>query len=124
MMQHADGNPAAPTLKKDAIVQAVLQRGLDDTYDTLIARVLEWCRMIVELPHHEGGLGITPLQASGMAAFYSATANLVAWLQPLPHASEWVAGQNRADPDTWTSPSLHTLKQLHEKLTQHYKCKE
>jgi hypothetical protein len=28
--------------------------------------------MIVELPHHKGGPGITPLKASGMAAFYRA----------------------------------------------------
>jgi len=34
--------------------------------------------MIIELPHHRGGLAITPLPASGItAAFYSATARLV-----------------------------------------------
>ena len=124
MMNHTDGNPAAPILVQDAIVQAILQRGLGDTYNTLPQHVLEWCRTIVELPHHEGGLAITPLQASGMAAFYSATANLVAWLQSLPHASEWVAGQNLADPNTWTSSALQALKQLHEHLLQHYNCKE
>jgi hypothetical protein len=59
-----------------------------------------------------------------MAAFYSATANLVAWLQSLPHASEWVARQNLADPNTWTSSALHALKHLHEQLMQHYNCKE
>jgi len=116
MMKHADGNPAAPTLVQDAIVQTILQRGLGDNYNTLPRHVLEWCRMIVELPHHEGGLAITPLQASGMAAFYSATANLVAWLQSLPHASEWVAGQNLADHNTWTGSALHALKHLHEQL--------
>jgi len=80
--------------------------------------------MIVELPHHKGGLGITPLQASGMAAFYSATAELVAWLHSLPHASEWAAGQNLADPDTWNSSALQTLKQLHDKLLMHHSCTE
>jgi hypothetical protein len=124
MMKHTDGNPAAPTPVQDAIVQAILHRGLGDTFNTLPQHVLEWCRTIVELPHHEGGLAITPLQASGMAAFYSATANLVAWLQSLPHASEWVAGQNLADPNTWTSSALHALKHLHEQLMQHYNCKE
>jgi hypothetical protein len=123
MMKHTDGNPAAPTLVQDAIVQAILQRGLGDTYNTLPQHDLEWCRTIVKLPHHEGGLAITPLQASGMAAFYSATANLVAWLQSLPHASEWVARQNLADPNTWTSSALHALKHLHEQL-MHYNCKE
>ena len=124
MMKHTDGNPAAAILVQDAIVLAILQRGLGDTYNTLPQHVLEWCRTIVELPHHEGGLAITPLQASGMAAFYSANANLVAWLQSLPHASEWVAGQTLSDPNTWTSSALHTLKHLHEQLMQHYNCKE
>jgi len=59
-----------------------------------------------------------------MAAFYSATANLVVWLQSLPHASEWVDGQNLADPNTWTSSALQALKQLHDQLMQHYNCKE
>ena len=47
---------------------------------------LAWCRVIVELsPHHKGGLSITPLPAgkSGMAAFYSATAQMVSWMGPL-----------------------------------------
>ena len=123
MMQHADGLPAAPVLIQDAIVQAI-QRGLGDTFGTLTARVLKRCRIIVELPHHEGGLGITPFQASGMAAFYSATAKLVTWLQSLPHASDWAAAQNLVDPDTWTSSALNTLKQLHDQLLLHYNCTE
>jgi hypothetical protein len=53
MMKHTDGNPAAPTPVQDAIVQAILQRGLGETYNTLPQHVLEWCRTIVELPHHE-----------------------------------------------------------------------
>jgi hypothetical protein len=81
--------------------------------------------VIVELPHHKVGLGITPLPAPGMAAFYSATAHLVSWLGSLPHASEWVAGQNLADfadPNTWSSSALQTLKQLRDNLLTHYNC--
>ncbi len=78
---------AVPVFIQDLIVCAILQRGLGATYDNLHVHILSWCRTIVELPHHEGGLGITPLPASGMAAFYSATANLVSWLGSLPHAS-------------------------------------
>jgi len=79
--------------------------------------------VIVELPHHKGGLGITPLPA-GMAAFYSATAHMVSWLGSLPHASEWVAGQNLADPNTLNSSALQTFKQLHDRLLTHYNCTE
>jgi hypothetical protein len=64
------------------------------------------------------------LPASGMAAFYSATAHLVSWLGSLPHASEWVAGQNLADPNTWNSSALQTLKELHCNLLTHYNCSE
>jgi hypothetical protein len=49
--------------------------------------------VIVELQYHQGGLGITPSPASGMAAYYSVTAHVVSWLLgSLSHASEWVAG--------------------------------
>ena len=113
-----------PVLIQDSIVQAILQRGLGATFDTLSAHELAWCRVIVELPHHKGGLGITPLPASGMAAFYSATAHMVTWLSSLPHASEWVADQNLAEPNTWNSSALQTLKHLYDKLLTHYNCTE
>jgi len=113
-----------PDLIQSSIVHAILQRGLGATFATLSAHELAWCLVIVELPHHKGGLGSTPLPASGMSAFYSATAHLVSWLRSLPHASEWVAGQNLADPTTWNSSALQTLKQLHGKLLTHYNCTE
>ena len=106
-----------------SIVHAILQQGLGATFATLSAHELAWCCVIVELPHYKGGLGITPLPA-GMAAFYSATAHLVSWLSSLPHASEWIAGQNLADPNTWNSSALQTLKQLHGNLLTHYSCTE
>jgi hypothetical protein len=56
-----------------------------------------------------------------MAAFYSATAHMVSCLGSLPHASEWVAGQNLADPNSF---ALQTLKQLHDNLLTHYNCTE
>ena len=64
------GIVAAPVLIQDAIILAILQRGLGATF-----RHPDSPRIgkIVELPHHKVGLGITPLQASGLAAFYSAT---------------------------------------------------
>jgi hypothetical protein len=103
---------------------AILQRGLGDTFRTLTVQELAWCLAIIELPHHQGGLGITPLPASGMAAFYSATANMVSWLGSHPHAPQWVAGQNLADPTTWKCLSLTTLKQLHDHFLLHYNCTE
>jgi hypothetical protein len=93
-------NIPVPVLIQSSIVHAILQRGLGATFATLSPHELAWCCVIVELPHHKVGLGIKPLPSSGMTAFYSATAHLVSWLGSLPHASEWVAGQNLADPNT------------------------
>lgn len=92
-----------PVLIQDSFVQAIPQRGLGATFATLTAHELAWCRVIVKLPHHKGGLGITPLPASGITAFYSATAQMVSCLGSLSHASEWVAGRNLA-----ISPTLGT----------------
>jgi hypothetical protein len=125
-------NAPVPVLVKDSIAHAILQRGLGATFATLSPHELAWCRVIVELPHHKGGLGITPLQASGMAAFYSATTHLVSWLGSLPHASEWVthsdltnsAGQNLADPNTWNRSALQTLKQFHDNQLTRCNCTE
>jgi hypothetical protein len=113
-----------PVLIQGSIVHAILQRGLGATFATLSAHELARCCVIVALPHHKGGLDITPLPTSGMAAFYSANAHLVSWLGSLPHASEWVAGQNLADPNTWNSSALQPLKQLRDNLLTHYNCTE
>ena len=59
--------------------------------------------------------------SSGMSVFYSAIAHLVSWLGSLIHAFKWAAGQNFADPTTWNSSALQTLKQLHGNLLTHYK---
>ena len=39
-------------------------------------------------------------------------------------SSGWVAVQNLADPNTWNSSALQTLKQLHDNLLTHYNCTE
>jgi len=49
---------------------------------------------------------------------------MVSWLGSLRHASEWVADQNLADPNTWNSSALQILKQLHDRLLTHYNCTE
>jgi hypothetical protein len=74
ILQRSSAVPV-PDLIQSSIVHAILQRGLGANFATLSAHELAWCCVIVELPHHKGGLGITPLPASGMAAFYSATAH-------------------------------------------------
>ena len=71
-------------------------------------------------------MAITPLPASGIAAFYHATARLVAWLGSLPqsHSSQWAQNQDLADNTTWTSSSLTSLKTVHSQLLADYGCTE
>ena len=52
-----------PVLIQSSIVHAILQLGLGATFATLSPHDLAWCCVIVQLPHHKGGLGITPLPA-------------------------------------------------------------
>ena len=115
-----------PAHVQERITRAILQRGMGGTFDTKPAIDKDWCRMIVELPHHRGGLGITPLPASNLAAFYSATARLVSWLGSLPqsHSAYWVRNQDLADSNTWTSSSLSSLKLVHSTLLEEYGCIE
>jgi hypothetical protein len=117
-------NIPVPVLIQSSVVHAILQGGLGATCATLSGHELAWCCVIVELPHHKGGLGIMSLTTSGMAAFYRVTAHLVSWLGSLPHASKWIDGQNLADPNTWNISALQTLKQLHGSLLTHYNCTE
>ena len=115
-----------PSHVQECITHAILQRGLGGSFDRKPELNKEWCRMIVELPHHRGGLAITPLPASGIAAFYSATASLVSWLGSLPqsHSSQWAQNQDLADCTTWTSSSLAALKTVHSQLLTDYGCTE
>jgi hypothetical protein len=62
--------------------------------------------------------------ASRCAACSHSDLGLFDHVGSLPHASEWVAGQNLADPNTWNSSDLQTLKQLHGNLLTHYNCPE
>jgi hypothetical protein len=111
-----------PVFMQDSIVLVILQRYY--RIQTLPGRHIPHSDCtgmglvcaIIKLPHHQGGLGITPLPALGMAAFYSVTSNMVSWLGSHPHAPQWVAGQNLADPTTWKCSSLTTLKQLHDQF--------
>jgi hypothetical protein len=61
-------------------------------------------RVTMQLPHRNGGLGLTPHRASGMAVFYSASSTFVGWIAQRPHLRHLLSlGQCPTDPTTWTS---------------------
>jgi len=56
---------------------------LGATFATLSPHELAWCCVIVEMPHHKGGLGITPLPARAWQRF---TARLLTWFLGWVHS--------------------------------------
>jgi hypothetical protein len=75
-----------PVLIQSSIVHAILQRGLGATFATLSPHELAWCCVIVELPHHKGGLGITPLRLCQHRAWQLFTARLLTWFLGWVHS--------------------------------------
>ena len=84
-IQHADTK----------LAHVILQRGTHDRFSGLPPEKQQWCTYILQLPHHFGGFGFTPGKASGISAFYSATARFVQWLGSLPNKADWVRNHAR-----------------------------
>jgi hypothetical protein len=110
------------------IVKEVLSAATGDTCCTAKTQnqhMLNLCKLSVQSPHHKGGYAITPTAASGLAAFYSATAQFVTLLASLPQGGNWVrGGQDLAAHDTWSNSQLQALTKAHDSLIQDYKCAE
>jgi hypothetical protein len=93
------------------IVQEVLSAATGDTIAKKQTHHMQnWCKFIVQSPDHKGGYVITQTTASGLAAFYSATAKFVTLLTSLPHGASWVrGGQDLMVYDTWSNSKLQAL---------------
>ena len=57
---------------------------------------------------------------------YTTNTRFVAFLGTFdrPAQEVWLPGNDIQDPTTWSVPSLHTLKHLHETLLQDFNCTE
>ena len=83
-----------------AIAKAILGRGtkfmheIGSSSDKWNSRAFDWYSSIVQKACHRGGLGVTPNEASSIAAYYSATAQYVSWVHQLPNSSLWHGGQD------------------------------
>ena len=104
-----------------AILEALLNRGTANAFQEWRDDMQQYCAHVLERPPHKGGHGITPMQESSMAGFYSATARFISWLAKLEHKDNWLPdGQDLQNPTTWTNSRLIALKQVHQELiTQH-----
>ena len=94
----------------NAIVKSILQRGTKHKHgngslsDNWSPPVLEWYSCIVQSAWHLGGFGITPNEASGITAYYSATAQFVKWTGQLSQPSTWANGQDPSSPQDMALP--------------------
>ena len=113
-IQHADTK----------LAHVILQRGTHDRFSGLTPEKQQWCTYILQLPHHLGGFGFTSGKASGIAAFYSATARFVQWLGSLPNKENWVRNQDMLDHTSWNAPDLQSLAELHSTMLHTYHCIE
>ena len=105
------------------IVDEILRRGTDDCSNNWTQQEKNWHIVSVQLPHHKAGLGLTPQQAAGIGAFYSATTRFVRWVANRP--SHWIrANQRLDDPTTWSAANLVDLNTTHQELIEQYHCVE
>jgi hypothetical protein len=94
-----------------AVSQAILQAGTSGNFTAWPHDVQQWCERVLQLPHHLGSFGITPLVQSGKAGFYSATANFLSWLATLPNADFWLPHKHvLTQPDTWECQRLAAFR--------------
>jgi hypothetical protein len=54
-----------------AVAAEIFTKAIGDRWRDWPPGTLAWHRTTLQLPHHKGGLGLTPVCASGIAAFYS-----------------------------------------------------
>jgi hypothetical protein len=120
--QHVDCNSADVDCK---IADALLKRGTKQHADGRDTSSKAWARMVLHLPHAEGGFGVTFNDITKDAAFYT-TSRFVAWLGAFSQERQglWLPKDDLQDSCSWSSPALVLLRDIHSKLLTHYDCKE
>ena len=104
-----------------AVAAEIFTKAIGDRWRSWPPGTLAWHRTTLQLPHHKGGLGLTPVCASGIAAFYSATARSVRWFSGLSNPTFWIS-DDLTRPDDWQSSSMCALRDIHQRLLRDYHC--
>ena len=123
ILQRSNTVPVPVLIQSSIVLAILLQRDLGATFATLSSHELAWCCVFVELPQGWSGHYASASEI-GHGSILQRDCSPGFLAGSLPHASEWVAGQNLADPNTWNSSAPQTLKQLHDNLLTHYNCTE
>ena len=104
-----------------AVAAEIFTKAIGDRWRSWPPGTLAWHRTTLQLPHHKGGLGLTPVCASGIAAFYSATARSVRLFSGLSNPTFWIS-DDLTRPDDWQSSSMCALRDIHQRLLRDYHC--
>ena len=77
-----------------------------------------WERMVLHLPHAEGGVGATFNDITKNATFYTSTSRFVAWLGAFPQDRLvlWLPQDDVQDFFSWSSPPLVLLRDIYSDL--------
>ena len=111
------------------ITNALLKKGAGPDRGAWNDNHQAWARMMMHLPHAEGGFGVISSNITMNAAFYTSTSRFVAWLGTFSqaHQSLWLPTITLNDSSTWTpqhSPQLDLLRDIHTDLLHNCGCKE
>ena len=108
------------------ITNALLKKGAGPDYGSWNRDHHAWARMVMHLPHDEGGFGVCSSNITMNAAYYTSTSRFIAWLGTFTQDRQnlWMPHDNLADSATWNSPQLLLLSKIHQDLLVKYNCKE
>jgi hypothetical protein len=82
--------------------------------------------MVLDLPHAQGGFGVTFHDVTKDSAFYTTTSRFVAWLGASSQERQglWLPKDDLKDPSSLSSSPLLLLGDIHSKLPSDYNCKQ
>jgi hypothetical protein len=86
--------------------------------------VLEWYSAIVQTTCHLGGFGITPKRGLWHRSLLLSHGTVCHMAKPAILTRNMANGQDLAHPQTWRSPNLIALNDMHACLFQEFQCVE
>ena len=104
-----------------AVSTEIFNKGVGEQWRHWSGTTLAWHRTTLQLPHHLGGFGLTPVCFSGIAALYSAMACSVRWFSGMCDPTFWIK-DDLTRPETWMSSSLCALRDIQQRLLWDYHC--
>ena len=82
--------------------------------------------MVLHLSHPEGGFGVTFNDVTKDDAFYTTDSRFVTWLGAFSQERQklWLPKDELQDSDSWSSPPLVLLRDIHPHLITYCDCKD